>query len=334
VRIDTQLRAGLGDVAAEARRLRDTGFDGVFTFEGPHDVFFPLVEAAAVDDLDLYTNVAIAFPRSPTHLAHMAHDLHARSGGRFALGLGTQVKPHIEKRYSAMWSHPAARMRELILATKEVLRCWQDGDRPDFRGEFYTVTLMIPTFSPGPLAFGPPPIWAGALGPRMTRMVAEVADGLLIHPFNSDTFVREHTLPEVERGLAAGGRDRSALTFVCETIVGAWRDEAEREVAMAGVKGLIAFYGSTPSYRPVLEAEGQGELQSELNQLSKEGRWGEMAALIDDDLADRIAVCGEPSEVGARIEARYGDIADRLGFYTPYQTSPDLTAEVLAALPR
>jgi probable F420-dependent oxidoreductase len=164
--------------------------------------------------------------------------------------------------------------------------------------------------------------------------VAEVADGLLIHPFNSDTFVREHTLPNVEQGLAAGGRDRSALTFVCETIVGAWRDEAERDVAMTGVKGLIAFYGSTPSYRPVLEAEGQGELQSELNRLSKEGRWGEMAGLVDDDLAHHIAVCGEPAEVGEQIEARYGDIADRLGFYTPYATAPDLTAEVLAALPR
>ena len=332
MRIDTQLRAPLAGAADEARALRDAGFEGVFTFEGPHDVFLPLAAAATVEGLDLYTNLAIAFPRSPTHLAHLAYDLHQASGGRFALGLGTQVRPHIEKRYGATWSKPVARMRELIEATRAVLTCWQEGGRLEVHGEFYELTLMPPTFNPGPLPFGPPPLWVGALGPKMTRMVAEVADGLLVHPFNSDRFVREHTLPGVTEGLAASGRDRSQFTLICETIVCAWRDEEERATAIAGAKGLVAFYGSTPAYRPVLEAEGAGDLQPELNRLTKEGRWAELGDVIDDDLLERIAVCGEPAEVARRIHERYGDVADRLAFYTPYAIDPTLTAEVLDRL--
>ncbi len=332
VLIDTQLTGPLAGAAQEARALQEMGFDGVFTFEGPHDVFYPLVAASTVPGLDLYTNLAIAFPRSPTHLAHQAYDLHEASGGRFALGLGTQVRPHIEKRYGSTWSKPVARMRELVEATRAVLRCWQEGGRLDVHGEFYDLTLMPPVFNPGPLAFGPPPIWVGALGPRMTRMVAEVADGLLIHPFNSDRFVREHTLIGVAEGLAAAGRSRDDLTFVCETIVCAWRDEQEQAAAVAGAKGLIAFYGSTPAYRPVLDIEGYGDLQPELNRLSKEGRWAEMTDLVDDTLLSTIAVVGEPADVARQVQQRFGDVADRLGFYTPYATDPTLTAEILAAL--
>ena len=330
--IDTQLHGPLTGAASEAVALRDMGFDGVFTFEGPHDVFYPLVAASAVEGLDLYTNLAIAFPRSPTHLAHQAYDLHEASGGRFALGLGTQVRPHIEKRYGAVWSRPVARLRELIEATRAVLRSWQEGGRLDVSGEFYNLSLMPPLFNPGPLPFGSPPIWAGALGPRMTRMVAEVADGLLVHPFNSNRFVRGHTLPGVADGLAAGGRTRADLTLVCETIVCAWRNDQEAAAATAGAKGLIAFYGSTPAYRSVLDAEGYGELQPELNRLSKEGRWDEMTGLVEDDLLRAIAVVGEPADVARQVHERFGDVADRLGFYTPYAADPTLTAEVLAAL--
>lgn len=332
--IDTQLTGPLAGAADEARSLQEMGFDGVFTFEGPHDVFYPLVPAAAVPGLDLYTNLAIALPRSPTHLAHQAYDLHELSGGRFALGLGTQVKPHIERRYGSTWSKPVARMRELIEATRAVLQCWQDGGRLDVHGEFYDLTLMPPVFNPGPLPFGPPPIWAGALGPRMTRMVAEVADGLLIHPFNSDRFVREHTVPGMEEGLAAGDRTRDQLTFVCETIVCTWRDEREHDIAVAGAKGLLAFYGSTPSYKPVLDVEGYGDLQPELNRMTKEGRWAEMTDLIDDTLLATIAIVGEPAEAARQIHQRFGDVADRLGFYTPYATEPSLTAAVLDAIRR
>ncbi len=200
--IDTQLRAPLGQVADEAARLRATGFDGAFSSEGPSDVFFPLVEAAT-SGLDVYTNVAIAFPRSPLHLAHMAWDLQRLSQGRFALGLGTQVRRHIEARYSAAWSRPVDRMREMVRAIKAIFASWQSGEPLQFEGEFFHHTYMPPLFRPQPLDLEPPPIWVGAVGPRLTRTVAEVADGLLMHPFHSEQFLHDRTL-RGHRGGAVG----------------------------------------------------------------------------------------------------------------------------------
>ena len=332
LKIDTQLSTPLAEAATEVRGLADAGVDGVFTFEGPNDVFFPLVLAADAAAIDLYTNLAIAFPRSPTHLAHQAYDLQRLSGGRFALGLGTQIRPHIEGRYGARWTQPVDRMREMVEAVRAVFRCWHEGERLDFQGDHYRLTLMPPLFNPGPVIGGPPPIWVGAVGPRMTRMVAETADGLLIHPFTTDRFVRQHTLPILEQSHAATGRVSEAFTVICETIVCAYRDDAERVTAEAGVRGLIGFYGSTPAYRPVLEAHGWEHLQPELNELSKAGRWEEMAGLIDDDVLNTVAVCGEPDAVGGQIAARFGDVADRLAFYLPYEAGPGLTAEIIHAV--
>jgi probable F420-dependent oxidoreductase len=329
--LDTQLRQPLAEVAAEVGELTAAGLDGCFTFEGQGDVFYPLVLAAEHSELDLYPNLAIAFPRSPMHLAYQAWDLQRLSGGRFALGLGTQVRPHIERRYSATWTRPVERMRELVEAVRAVFRCWQDGERLDFRGDHYQLTLMGPAFDPGPLEVGPPPIWLGALGPRMTRMVAGTADGLLLHPFSTEPFLHEHTRPLLAEGLTAAGRERGDLTVVCEAIVCAYRDEAEQAAAEAGTRWLLAFYGSTPAYRPVLESIGYGDLQTELNRLSKQGRWDEMAQLVDEPLLDRISVRGTPAEVGAGLRDRFGSVADRLGFYLPYGTAPGLVAEVVAA---
>jgi probable F420-dependent oxidoreductase len=327
LRLDTQIRSPLDAVAGELEELVAAGLDGAFTFEGPGDVFHPLVLGAAHTSLDLYTNVAIAFPRSPMHLAHQSWDLQRLSQGRFALGLGSQVRPHIERRYSATWDRPVERMGELIAAVRAVFACWQDGDRLDFRGDHYTLTLMTPTFDPGPLPWGPPPIWVGALGPRMTAMVAEHADGLLIHPFTSRRFLEGHTLPIV----AAADR-ATPLTLVCESIVCAHRTEEERAAAEAGTRWLVGFYGSTPAYRPVLEAEGYGDLQPELNALSKQGRWDEMAGLIDDALLDVVTIRGTPGEVGEAMVARFGDVADRLGFYLPYALADGLLGDVVRAI--
>lgn len=331
MRLDTQLRRPLAEVPAEVEELTAAGLDGCFTFEGPADVFHPLVLAAAHSRLDLYPNLAIAFPRSPMHLAYQAWDLQRLSEGRFALGLGTQVRPHIERRYGATWSHPVARMREIVEAVRAVFRCWQDGERLDFRGDHYQLTLMGPAFDPGPLDVGPPPIWVGALGPRMTRMVAGTADGLLLHPFSTEPFLRDHTLPLLGEGLAAAGRARTDLTLVCEVIVCAYRDDAEREAAEAGTRWLLAFYGSTPAYRPVLESIGYGELQPELNTLSKQGRWDEMAQLVDEPLLEQISVRGTPAEVGARMRERFAADADRLGFYLPYEVASGLLRDVVEA---
>ena len=212
-------------------RSKQTGVDGVFSFENSHDLFFPLVAAAPVCTLDLMTNVAIAFPRSPTHLAHAAYDLHLHSEGRFRLGLGTQVRAHVEKRFGARWDKPVRQMREWVLATKAILQSWQDRTRLDFRGEYTTHTLMTPAFDPGPNPYGIPKILVGALGPRMNQMAAEVADGNLVMPFNTERHMRERTMPAIQRGLDAAGRQRADIEVTTEVIVGVGRTDEELEAA-------------------------------------------------------------------------------------------------------
>jgi probable F420-dependent oxidoreductase len=219
---------GLADAAERARELRDAGASGVATFEGPHDVFAPLTLAATVSDLNLMTNVAIAFPRNPIHLAHQANDHQLLSSGRFILGLGTQVRAQIEKRFGAEFDKPVARMTELIAALRAIFAAWNSGERLDFRGDYYRHTLMTPTFNPGPNPYGPPPIYVGALGPRLTRAVAQHADGLLVMPFGSKRFLHQHTTPMVHEGLEASGRDTTDFTVLPEIIVSAGETDAER----------------------------------------------------------------------------------------------------------
>ena len=331
MQVDTAIYdlAGAGD---RARELQSAGFDGVFTFEGPHDVFVPLALAAAATELRVWSNVAIAFPRNPIHLAHTARDLQELSGGRFVLGLGTQIRTHIERRFGAEFDRPVRRMEDLIAALRAVFGAWETGGPLTHEGPYYSHTLMTPMFSPGPSEWGPPPIHVGALGPRLTEMVAAEADGLLVMPFTSRRFFESHTLAAVERGLDRR-RDRLApLEIVPELIVCTGRDEAELAAADAGCRSLLGFYGSTPAYRPVLEAESRGELQPQLRDLSHEGRWEAMAGLVDDDLLATIAVRGTPREVAAQIDERYGAHAERVAVYMPYETPPGLLGELLDAL--
>jgi probable F420-dependent oxidoreductase len=331
MRIDTQLTAPLRGAAEEAKRLRDAGFDGVFSFEGPNDVFFPLVEAAPVG-IDVYTNVAIAFPRSPMHLAQQAWDLQRLSAGRFALGLGTQVRRHIEQRYSAPWSRPVERMRELVEAVKAIFTSWETGEPLSFEGAFYRHTYLPPLFRPAPLDCAPPPVWVGAVGPRMTRTVAESADGLLVHPFHSERFLHERTLPCVDDGLASSGRTRDDFTIVADVIVGCGRDEVELAKADAGTRGLLAFYGSTPAYARVLETHGWEELQPRLQQMVRSGQWDEMPSIITDEHLDALTVRGSPHDVAIELQRRYAAVADRVGFYLPYAHDPELSTEIIEAV--
>lgn len=325
--LDVQLDGRPENAASRARELVATGVDGLFTFEGPHDVFLPLAAAAGAVETDLMTNVAIALPRSPMHLAHTAYDLQLLSKGRFRLGLGSQIRPHIEHRYGATWDRPAARMRETVLAVKAILTAWQEGTRLDFRGEFTRHTLMPPTFVPGPNPYGVPPVLLGALGPVMTRTAAEVADGLLIMPFHSHRHVRERTLPAVAEGLARAGRD--AIPLYPQAIVAMGGTPAEIEAATHGVRMLLAFYGSTPAYRPVLDIEGWGDVQLELNALSKTGHVEAMTALIDDEMVRTLAVVGTPDECAAEIGTRFGDLADRVCCYFPgYQAADELVGRL------
>lgn len=322
MQLDVQLDAGPDRAGTRAAELAAAGVDGLFTFEGQHDVFLPLAVAATATDLELMTNVAIALPRSPLHLAHAAHDLHLQSRGRFRLGLGSQVRPHIENRYGSTWTRPAARMREAVQAVKAILASWQHSEALDFRGEFTRHTLMPPTFDPGPNPFGSPPVMMGALGPVMTRTAAEVADGLLVMPFHSHRHFRERTLAAVDEGLERSGRTRADLAIHPQVIAAVGRTDAELDAATTGVRRLLAFYGSTPAYLPVLEAEGRADLQPELNRLSKAGAVDEMAALVDDDLLGRLAVRGTPEECAAEIGRRFADVAHRVCVYFPGHDLP------------
>ncbi len=233
------------------------------------------------------------------NLAVVANDLQTLSRGRFMLGLGSQIRPHIEKRYSMTWSHPAARMREMVLAIRAIWRSWAEGDRLDFRGDFYRHTLMTPMFDPGPNPFGNPKIFVAAVGQRMTEAVGEVADGLLIHGFTTERYIREVTIPALERGLAISDRTRADFQTSYPGMVVTGPDEASLEMAKTAVKKQLAFYGSTPAYRPVLELHGWGDLQTELNSLSKQGKWDEMADLIDDEVVETFAVVASARGPGA-----------------------------------
>ena len=331
--LDVQLDAPPDAVAERARELVDAGAAGLFTFEGPHDVFLPLAVAAGVVEADLMTNVAIAMPRSPVHLAHAAWDLQLMSGGRFRLGLGSQIRPHIEKRYGATWSPPAARMREIVRATQAVLTAWQDGTRLDFRGEHTTHTLMPPTFVPGPNPHGRPPVLLGALGPLMTQVAAEVSDGLLVMPFHSHRHVRERTLPAVQQGLKQSGRREVPIYPQAIVAMGGTDDELAR--ATVGVRGLLAFYGSTPAYRPVLDIEGWGDLQPRLNALSKTGDVTAMLDVVTDDMADVLAVRGTPEQCADELHRRFGDLTDRVCCYFPgYDVPLDQLRDLATALAR
>ena len=316
-----------------ARRLEDQGYDGGFTFEGPHDPFLPLVLAAReTERLELATAVAIAFARNPMLLANLGYDLQWLSGGRFILGLGSQIRAHVEKRFSAVWSRPAARMRELVLAIRAIWACWHEGTPLRFKGEFYTHTLMTPFFNPGPNPHGLPRIFLAGVGPRMTEVAGEVADGFFVHPFHTPRSLQEITLPALERGLRRAGRGADAFEIAAQVMVVTGSTDAEVEAARTAVKAQIAFYGSTPAYRGVLECQGRGELQTELNRLSKRGQWDEMTACIDDALLEEVAVIGKPSELAAGLLARCGEFAARVSLVTPYLADQAPLAEAVREL--
>lgn len=319
---------GPTDAIERAHALRDAGASGVFTFEGPHDVFAPLTLASTVGGLDLMTNVALAFPRNPIQLAHQAYDHQVLAEGRFTLGLGTQVRTQVEKRYGAAFDRPVARMKEMVAALRAVFTAWETGERLDFRGQYFRHTLMTPTFNPGPNPYGPPPIYLGALGPKLTRATAAVADGLLVMPFGSKRFLHEATMPEVRAGLSESGRSLDDFALVPEIIVSVGTHDAAHDAA----RRLLAFYGSTPAYRPVLDVHGWGELQPELNALSKQGRWQEMGTLIDDEVLHTIAACGTPAEIAAHIRDRVDGVSDRVCLYQPGPIAIDAVAEIVDAL--
>ena len=321
-------RSGEGAAKAEAQ-----GYDGAWAAETSHDPFLQLSAAvAATSTIQLGTNIAVAFARNPMTMAVQANDLQWLSQGRFILGLGSQIKPHIEKRFSMPWSSPASRMREFILAMRHIWSCWNEGEKLDFRGDFYKHTLMSPFFNPGPNPFGPPKVMLAGVGALMTEAAGETCDGFLAHGFTTERYLTEVTLPALERGMAKSGRNRADFQIGLPAFVVSGRDEAELAIAKAGTKQQIAFYGSTPAYRPVLELHGWGDLQTELNSMSKQGKWVEMGQALDDEVLDAFAVVAEPDEVAAGVIERFGDKIDRVTFYTPYASEPGTFQRALAQL--
>jgi probable F420-dependent oxidoreductase len=332
MKIDGALTGGdFTKAGEEAALLEAQGFAGAWSFEGQHDPFVTLVLAAErTESITLGTAIAVAFARNPMTTAYLAADLQALAQGRFVLGLGTQIRPHVEKRFSQPWSRPVERMREFVGALRAIFRAWSDGSRLDFRGEFYTHTLMTPMFRP-PLPHGSPPIYLAGVGARMVEMVGEAADGFFVHPFHSRSFLETETLPALARGLTRSDRARKDFAISCQTIVALGSNDAEVEAARRKARGQISFYGSTPAYRGVLEHHGYPGLQPELNRLSKQGGWAEMMKLIDDALFDQLAVSGTPSEVAAELRTR-NDFADRTTLMLYNETEPEAVVDVVREL--
>jgi probable F420-dependent oxidoreductase len=324
VKIDATLICPLAEASQRAVQLEQEGYDGVITAELANDPFFPLVLAAEhTERIDLMTSIAVAFSRNPMIVANIANDLQAFSGGRFTLGLGSQIAPHITKRFSMPWSSPAARMREFILAMRAIWNCWYRGEKLDFRGDFYTHTLMTPMFTPTDNPHGAPRVVLAAVGPKMTRVAGEVADGMLIHGFTTPRYIEQVTLPTLEQGLAASGRSRADFQLCYPAFVVSGRDEREWQQSRTAVARQIAFYGSTPAYKGVLDLHGWGELQPELNALSKRGEWEAMGERIDDAVLEAFAVVAEPHRVAAALKSRFGGVIDRLVCTFPFATDDE-----------
>lgn len=326
---------GIGgfDNAADLAKLQESqGFDGLWSAETGHDPFFPLLVAGlATERIELGTGIAVAFARNPMVTAMQANDLQLASKGRFILGLGSQIKPHIEKRFSMPWSHPAPRMREFVLAMRAIWDNWNNGTKLAFEGEFYKHTLMTPFFSPGPNPYGPPKVFLAGVGQHMTEVAGEVCDGFLVHPFTTERYLKEVTLPALERGMEKSDRKRADYETSGTAFVITGTDQ-EKEAARGLVKSQVSFYGSTPAYRPVLELHGWGDLQTELNGLSKQGKWGDMANLIDDEILHTFAVECEIDEVADKLIERFGGALDRTGFYTQLTSDADAKAEIIKKL--
>ncbi len=327
--------AGIDDVPATARELEARGYAGLWASEVAHDPFLQLLAAGqATDRLQVGTAIAVAFARSPMTLAHTAFDLQRYTRGRFVLGLGTQIKAHVERRFSMPWTAPAARMREFIGALHAIWNAWQHQEPLRFQGEHYRHTLMTPMFAPPPHEWGAPPVYLAAVGPLMTRLAGEVADGLLAHGFTTARYLRERTLPALQEGLAASGRARDQVTISLPGFVVTGRTEPERTVAAEAVKATIAFYGSTPAYRPVLELHGWEALADDLHALSvsrREDKWTAMRDLVDDEVLGTFAVVGDPDEVGPLARKRFDGLVDRFSVYASYPAPIELWDPLVAA---
>jgi probable F420-dependent oxidoreductase len=321
------------DLESAAVAAEQAGYDGVIAPETQHDPFVALALAArATQRVTLTTGIAVAFARNPMTTAMAANDIQLISQGRLILGLGSQVKAHIERRFSMPWSQPAARMREYVEAVRAIWHAWHTGERLKFQGEFYTHTLMSPFFDPGPNPHGTPPIWIAAVGEGMAETAGRVADGVIGHGFTTRRYLTEVSLPAVRRGQDAAGREAGSVGYSVSPFVAIGSEQSTLDTAVEAVRAQIAFYASTPAYRGVMELHGWEETADQLHALSTRGGWKEMGALITDEMLGEFAAVGTPAEVGATLRERFGGLATRMSFYAPYPVDREVWPEVLAAV--
>ncbi len=320
-----------GDIAdmdravKRAKFLEDTGFDAVTIAEISHDPFLPLaVVARETSSLELRTSIAVAFARSPMTLANTAHDLNAMSNGRFTLGIGSQIRAHITKRFSMPWHKPAKQMRELIESINAIFDTWYDGAPLAYEGEYYKHTLMTPEFSPKNTEHGRPKIMLAAVGPHMIRTAARVADGVIIHPFCTEAYLRDVMLPNITEVLAERGKSLDDFEIQYPVFVATGETEEQMEAARKAIKYRIGFYASTPAYQGVLDVHGWGDFQPGQRQLTKEGKWDQLGDGVTDEMLETFAAVGEPLDAARTLKSRFGDIIDRI------QMSTDIKQETVA----
>lgn len=305
MKIDSGVFLEATELPEAVKTIESLGFDGIYTLEGPNDPFISAtVAATSSQDLTIMTSIAVAFARNPMNLAYIGNDLQNLSKGRFILGLGTQVKSHVEHRFSMPWGKPVARMRDMVLAIRAIWDSWQTGERLNYQGEYYHHTLMVPTFMPKPNPYGPPKIYLAGVGPKMTAMVGELADGYFVHPFGSKKSLDELTMPALQAGFDKAGRDGKGFDIAAQIMTATGLDSQQMDEAIASARNQIAFYGSTPAYLPVLEVHGWGDMHLEWKQMVKENRWGDMASSVTDDMLHTFATVGTPEEVAKQIVER------------------------------
>ena len=328
MKLDTQLgHRGLAAAADEARAYERMGFDGAWTFEAGHDPFLPTALAAqATERIALGTNIAVAFARSPMSMAQAAWDLQKLSGGRFHLGLGTQVRAHIERRYSMPYDPPVARLVDYVKCMRAIWDNFQTGSKPSYEGPFYHFTLMNPMFSGGPSDHPRIPIWFAGVNPVICRATGEVADGFHVHPLHSVSYLREVVIPAIEEGAKRAGRKRSDVQLYSPVFAASGDTPAEWDRSVEEVRRQISFYGSTPTYRPVLEHLGHGDVARQLSELARRGEWAAMAKLVPDDLVSAIGVIEKPSTLPKAIRDRYDGILDRVSLYFPIRADDSESA--------
>jgi probable F420-dependent oxidoreductase len=330
VKLDARMTVPLADAGSAARDYEAGGYAAVWVAETKNDPLLPLVAAAQqTSTIQVGTSVAVAFARSPMTVAVAANDLHQLSHGRLVLGLGTQVRAHIERRFSMPWSAPAARMREYITALHAIWDAWNNETRLDFQGRFYRHDLMTPFFQPEPNPYGSPRVMLAGVGPKLTEVAGSVADGFVCHAFTTARYLREVTLPLLTKARAEVGKDMAGFDVCGPSFVVTGSTDEESATARAGVKRQLAFYASTPAYRAVLDLHGWGELQTDLNTLARADRWSEMADLISDEILDEFAIVASPDEIPDALQARYGDVITRISLYLPYERNPALWEPVV-----